>query len=159
MTFGKGSGTCIGRNISLLEIYKILPSFFLTYTVRHRTFLPIASPSTPTPAGHQSLTIYSSLSKSIQGSPGSSRTLGLYGRRELMYTCAAEYECALMESTEYQPCRWYRTDCMAIAAVSELAETVYVLNPVFKLNESVDAIRIGRVAPYTGTQRLVRSNN
>jgi len=44
MTFGKGSRTCIGRNISLLEIYKMLPSFFLTYTVRHRTFLLIVSP-------------------------------------------------------------------------------------------------------------------
>ncbi|KAJ3469877.1 hypothetical protein MRS44_003942 [Fusarium solani] len=32
-TFGKGHRTCIGKNISLLEIYKMLPSFFLTYDV------------------------------------------------------------------------------------------------------------------------------
>lgn len=33
MTFGKGTRTCIGKNISLLEIYKMLPSFFLAYSV------------------------------------------------------------------------------------------------------------------------------
>ncbi|KAH7166379.1 cytochrome P450 [Dactylonectria macrodidyma] len=32
-TFGKGHRTCIGKNISLLEIYKMLPSFFLKYSV------------------------------------------------------------------------------------------------------------------------------
>lgn len=32
-TFGKGHRTCIGKNISLLEIYKMLPSFFFTYEV------------------------------------------------------------------------------------------------------------------------------
>ncbi|KPM41821.1 hypothetical protein AK830_g4711 [Neonectria ditissima] len=32
-TFGKGHRTCIGKNISLLEIYKMLPSFFLAYSV------------------------------------------------------------------------------------------------------------------------------
>ncbi|KAK7417870.1 hypothetical protein QQX98_004345 [Neonectria punicea] len=31
-TFGKGHRTCIGKNISLLEIYKMLPSLFLTYS-------------------------------------------------------------------------------------------------------------------------------
>ncbi|GAM36634.1 hypothetical protein TCE0_018f05870 [Talaromyces pinophilus] len=33
MTFGKGHRSCIGKNISLLEIYKMLPSFFLRYDV------------------------------------------------------------------------------------------------------------------------------
>lgn len=33
-TFGAGSRTCIGKNISLLEIYKLMPSLFLTYEVR-----------------------------------------------------------------------------------------------------------------------------
>ncbi|CAH0058338.1 unnamed protein product [Clonostachys solani] len=33
LTFGKGHRTCIGKNISLLEIYKMLPSFFLKYDV------------------------------------------------------------------------------------------------------------------------------
>ncbi|KAF5009174.1 hypothetical protein FDECE_4618 [Fusarium decemcellulare] len=33
LTFGKGHRTCIGKNISLLEIYKLLTSFFLTYEV------------------------------------------------------------------------------------------------------------------------------
>lgn len=33
LTFGKGHRTCIGKNISLLEIYKMLPSFFYTYEV------------------------------------------------------------------------------------------------------------------------------
>jgi cytochrome P450 len=33
-TFGAGSRTCIGKNISLLEIYKLIPSLFLTYEVR-----------------------------------------------------------------------------------------------------------------------------
>ncbi|KAF7539421.1 hypothetical protein G7054_g2167 [Neopestalotiopsis clavispora] len=31
--FGKGNRTCIGKNISLLEIYKMLPSFFYVYEV------------------------------------------------------------------------------------------------------------------------------
>jgi cytochrome P450 len=33
-TFGAGPRTCIGKNISLLEIYKLVPSLFLTYKVR-----------------------------------------------------------------------------------------------------------------------------
>jgi cytochrome P450 len=32
-TFGAGPRTCIGKNISLLEIYKLVPSLFLTYKV------------------------------------------------------------------------------------------------------------------------------
>lgn len=32
-TFGAGSRTCIGKNISLLEIYKMIPSLLLTYKV------------------------------------------------------------------------------------------------------------------------------
>lgn len=34
LTFGMGPRTCIGKNISLLEIYKLLPSLFLRYEVR-----------------------------------------------------------------------------------------------------------------------------
>lgn len=33
-TFGAGTRTCIGKNISLLEIYKLIPSLFQTYDVR-----------------------------------------------------------------------------------------------------------------------------
>jgi cytochrome P450 len=33
-TFGAGPRTCIGKNISLLEIYKLIPSLLLTYKVR-----------------------------------------------------------------------------------------------------------------------------
>lgn len=33
-TFGAGTRTCIGKNISLLEIYKLIPSLLLTYQVR-----------------------------------------------------------------------------------------------------------------------------
>ncbi|CAI7612658.1 unnamed protein product [Penicillium glandicola] len=32
-TFGAGSRTCIGKNISLLEIYKLIPSLFLRYKI------------------------------------------------------------------------------------------------------------------------------
>ncbi|KAJ5891004.1 Cytochrome P450 [Penicillium subrubescens] len=32
-TFGAGPRTCIGKNISLLEIYKLVPSLFLTYKI------------------------------------------------------------------------------------------------------------------------------
>lgn len=35
-TFGAGPRTCIGKNISLLEIYKLIPSLLLTYEVRLR---------------------------------------------------------------------------------------------------------------------------
>ncbi|KAH7059039.1 cytochrome P450 [Macrophomina phaseolina] len=34
MTFGMGPRTCIGKNISLLEIYKLLPSLFLRYDIQ-----------------------------------------------------------------------------------------------------------------------------
>ena len=33
LTFGAGPRTCIGKNISLLEIYKLVPSLLLTYDV------------------------------------------------------------------------------------------------------------------------------
>ncbi|KAH6873828.1 cytochrome P450 [Thelonectria olida] len=33
MTFGKGHRSCIGKNISLLEIYKMLPSLFVKYSI------------------------------------------------------------------------------------------------------------------------------
>ncbi|KAL1631085.1 hypothetical protein SLS56_004611 [Neofusicoccum ribis] len=33
MTFGMGPRTCIGKNISLLEIYKLIPSLFLRYEI------------------------------------------------------------------------------------------------------------------------------
>jgi cytochrome P450 len=33
--FGAGSRTCIGKNISLLEIYKLVPSFLRRFEVRH----------------------------------------------------------------------------------------------------------------------------
>jgi cytochrome P450 len=33
LTFGAGPRTCIGKNISLLEIYKLIPSLFLAYDV------------------------------------------------------------------------------------------------------------------------------
>ncbi|KAF9893111.1 hypothetical protein FE257_012522 [Aspergillus nanangensis] len=33
LTFGAGPRTCIGKNISLLEIYKLIPSLFLTYDI------------------------------------------------------------------------------------------------------------------------------
>jgi cytochrome P450 len=32
-TFGAGPRTCIGKNVSLLEIYKLIPSLFLSYKV------------------------------------------------------------------------------------------------------------------------------
>lgn len=38
-TFGAGPRTCIGKNISLLEIYKLIPSLLLTYEVRRRLIL------------------------------------------------------------------------------------------------------------------------
>lgn len=34
LTFGAGPRTCIGKNISLLEMYKLIPSLLLTYNVR-----------------------------------------------------------------------------------------------------------------------------
>ncbi|QQK45617.1 Cytochrome P450 [Penicillium digitatum] len=33
-TFGAGARTCIGKNISLLEIYKLIPSLFLRYKIK-----------------------------------------------------------------------------------------------------------------------------
>ncbi|KAH8784862.1 cytochrome P450 [Hyaloscypha sp. PMI_1271] len=33
-TFGAGSRTCIGKNVSLLEIYKVMPSLFWRYEIR-----------------------------------------------------------------------------------------------------------------------------
>ncbi|KAE9363577.1 cytochrome P450 [Stipitochalara longipes BDJ] len=33
-TFGAGSRTCIGKNVSLLEIYKVIPSLFWRYEIR-----------------------------------------------------------------------------------------------------------------------------
>lgn len=41
-TFGAGPRTCIGKNISLLEIYKLIPSLFLTYKVRRGLGWPAA---------------------------------------------------------------------------------------------------------------------
>lgn len=38
-TFGAGPRTCIGKNISLLEIYKLIPSLLLTYEVRWRLII------------------------------------------------------------------------------------------------------------------------
>ena len=32
--FGAGSHTCIGKNISLLEIYKLVPTFLRNFKVR-----------------------------------------------------------------------------------------------------------------------------
>jgi cytochrome P450 len=37
--FGMGSRTCIGRNISLLEIYKLVPSMLRRFEVSHPTYL------------------------------------------------------------------------------------------------------------------------
>jgi cytochrome P450 len=37
-TFGAGSRTCIGKNVSLLEIYKVMPSLFWRYEVS--SYLP-----------------------------------------------------------------------------------------------------------------------
>jgi cytochrome P450 len=36
--FGAGSRTCIGKNISLLEVYKLVPSFLRRFEVRYRSF-------------------------------------------------------------------------------------------------------------------------
>ncbi|KAJ5749213.1 Cytochrome P450 [Penicillium nucicola] len=33
-TFGAGPRTCIGKNVSLLEIYKLIPSLLLSYTIK-----------------------------------------------------------------------------------------------------------------------------
>jgi cytochrome P450 len=32
-TFGAGSRTCTGKNVSLLEMYKVMPSLFWRYEV------------------------------------------------------------------------------------------------------------------------------
>ena len=40
--FGAGSRTCIGKNISLLEIYKLVPSFIRRFEVRFSATLPPA---------------------------------------------------------------------------------------------------------------------
>lgn len=44
-TFGAGPRTCIGKNISLLEIYKLVPSLLLTYKVRDAGIDPLPGTS------------------------------------------------------------------------------------------------------------------
>lgn len=39
LTFGMGPRTCVGKNVSLLEIYKLLPSLFLRYEVSVLAFV------------------------------------------------------------------------------------------------------------------------
>lgn len=45
LQFGMGSRTCIGKNISLLEIYKLVPSFLRRFEVRISFLLSLFSPS------------------------------------------------------------------------------------------------------------------
>lgn len=40
--FGAGARTCIGKNVSLLEVYKLVPSFLRRFEVSHRLFIPCA---------------------------------------------------------------------------------------------------------------------
>lgn len=42
--FGAGSRTCIGKNISLMEIYKLIPSFFRRFDVSWRNFPHLSGP-------------------------------------------------------------------------------------------------------------------
>lgn len=44
-TFGAGSRTCIGKNISLLEMYKFVPAFLMAYEVCYACFILPPSPS------------------------------------------------------------------------------------------------------------------
>ena len=39
--FGAGSRTCIGKNISLLEVYKLVPSFLRRFEVTSFLALPL----------------------------------------------------------------------------------------------------------------------
>jgi cytochrome P450 len=47
--FGAGSRTCIGKNISLLEIYKVVPSLLRRFEVSHSPLVAPASPAYPRP--------------------------------------------------------------------------------------------------------------
>lgn len=85
MTFGMGPRTCIGKNISLLEIYKLLPSLFLRYDV---SFLPRASK-------HSSHRTRSSWW--IRKRSGRSPILGLHVRRVLNFTSPEEWMSDLLD--------------------------------------------------------------
>lgn len=53
--FGMGNRTCIGKNISLLEVYKLVPSFLRRFEVR------LPQTYQPEPLGHAMLTTHLSL--------------------------------------------------------------------------------------------------